>query len=240
MNFLCESRSVRFSTWNERISLRLGSYFTRRWPSKCCQLGVISIHRLGRLTFPDGSRTLLLGMMQLKDWLDLSLNKSLPSSLLILSRYVFMRSQSRWIDWIFYDLISILNLITRSFDPKPHFLVRMHCYVIIFYLNRRVKLRSFILWYNVGFCFLRAFMVSGRVRPEEAMQATLSSLPDQVVDSVSAATPGDDSLAERQRKLEYLREQEELIKVMIRTHCTNFGSLPVLCITLLSYTNCFL
>ncbi|CAM6100588.1 unnamed protein product [Calypogeia fissa] len=81
--------------------------------------------------------------LQLKDWLDLSLNKSLPSSLLILSR---------------------------------------------------------------------AFMVSGRIRPEEAMQATLSSLPDQVVDSVSATAPGDDSLAERQRKLEYLKEQEELIK----------------------------
>lgn len=62
-------------------------------------------------------------------------------------------------------------------------------------------------------------MVSGRVRPEEAMQATLSSLPSEVVDSVSAAAP-EDSLAERQRKLEYLREQEELIKVIFIIHWT--------------------
>ncbi|KAK8507862.1 hypothetical protein V6N13_140605 [Hibiscus sabdariffa] len=81
---------------------------------------------------------------QLRDWLDLSLNQSLPSSLLILSR---------------------------------------------------------------------AFAVSGKVRPEEAVQATLSSLPDEVVDTVGVtALPSEDSVSERRRKLEFLEMQEELIK----------------------------
>ncbi|KAK7340401.1 hypothetical protein VNO77_21103 [Canavalia gladiata] len=81
---------------------------------------------------------------QLKDWLDLSLNHSVPSSLLILSR---------------------------------------------------------------------AFSVSGKVRPEEAVQATLSSLPDKVVDTVGVTTlPSEDSVSERKRKLEFLEMQEELIK----------------------------
>ncbi|ESW11689.1 hypothetical protein PHAVU_008G051400 [Phaseolus vulgaris] len=81
---------------------------------------------------------------QLRDWLDLSLNHSVPSSLLILSR---------------------------------------------------------------------AFSVSGKVRPEEAVQATLSSLPDEVVDTVGVTTlPSEDSVSERKRKLEYLEMQEELIK----------------------------
>ncbi|KAL3698919.1 hypothetical protein R1sor_016941 [Riccia sorocarpa] len=81
---------------------------------------------------------------QLKDWLDLSLKKSVPSSLLILSR---------------------------------------------------------------------AFMVSGKVRAEEAVQATLSSLPDEVVDSIgTVATSSEDAITGRKRKLEFLKEQEALIK----------------------------
>ncbi|XP_077215378.1 uncharacterized protein LOC143849951 [Tasmannia lanceolata] len=81
---------------------------------------------------------------QLRDWLDLSLNHSVPSSLLILSR---------------------------------------------------------------------AFTVSGKVKPEEAVQATLSSLPDEVVDTVGVtALPSEDSVSERRRKLEFLEMQEELIK----------------------------
>ncbi|KAI6699054.1 hypothetical protein NL676_019173 [Syzygium grande] len=81
---------------------------------------------------------------QLCDWLDLSLNHSVPSSLLILSR---------------------------------------------------------------------AFVVSGRLKPEEAVGATLSSLPDEVVDTVGVTSlPSDDSVSERRRKLEYLAMQEELIK----------------------------
>ncbi|KAL1327946.1 hypothetical protein HN51_037926 [Arachis hypogaea] len=81
---------------------------------------------------------------QLRDWLDLSLNHSVPSSLLILSR---------------------------------------------------------------------AFTVSGKLKPEEAVQATLSSLPDEVVDTVGITSlPSEDSVSERRRKLEFLEMQEELIK----------------------------
>ncbi|CAH9109809.1 unnamed protein product [Cuscuta epithymum] len=83
-------------------------------------------------------------IQQLHDWLELSLNHSVPSSLLILSR---------------------------------------------------------------------AFSVSGKVKPEEAVQATLSSLPDEVVDTVGVTTlPSEDSVSERRRKLEFLGMQEELIK----------------------------
>ncbi|KAJ6366652.1 hypothetical protein OIU77_003103 [Salix suchowensis] len=93
----------------------------------------------------------MLGMLsveemqqQLRDWLELSLNHSVPSSLLILSR---------------------------------------------------------------------AFMVSGKLKPEEAVRATLSSLPDEVVDTVGVtALPSEDSVSERRRKLEYLEMQEEMIK----------------------------
>ncbi|CAD6263202.1 unnamed protein product [Miscanthus lutarioriparius] len=80
---------------------------------------------------------------QLRDWLDLSLNHSVPYSLLILSR---------------------------------------------------------------------AFTVSGKMKPEEAVVATLSSLPDEVVDTVGTVLPSEDSVSERKRKLEFLEMQEELIK----------------------------
>lgn len=80
---------------------------------------------------------------QLHDWLDLSLNHAVPSSLLILSR---------------------------------------------------------------------AFTVSGKLKPEEAVVATLSSLPEEVVDTVGTALPSEDSVSERRRKLEFLELQEELIK----------------------------
>lgn len=81
---------------------------------------------------------------QLIDWLDLSLNHSVPSSLLILSR---------------------------------------------------------------------SFSMSGKLKPEEAVQATLSSLPDEVLDTVGVtALSSEDSVSERKRKLEYLEMQEELIK----------------------------
>ncbi|XP_048597251.1 mitochondrial proton/calcium exchanger protein-like [Brassica napus] len=80
---------------------------------------------------------------QLRDWMDLSLNHSVPSSLLILSR---------------------------------------------------------------------AFTVAGRVEAD-AVRATLSSLPDEVVDTVGVTSlPSEDPVSERQRKLEYLEMQDELIK----------------------------
>lgn len=57
--------------------------------------------------------------------------------------------------------------------------------------------------------------MSGKVKPEEAVQATLSSLPDEVVDTVGiTALPSEDSVSERRRKLEFLEMQEELIKVI--------------------------
>lgn len=56
--------------------------------------------------------------------------------------------------------------------------------------------------------------MSGKMRPEEAVQATLSSLPDEVVDTVGITSlPSEDSLSERRRKLDFLEMQEELIKV---------------------------
>ncbi|CAL2275559.1 unnamed protein product [Prunus armeniaca] len=81
---------------------------------------------------------------QLRDWLDLSLNHSMPSSLLILSR---------------------------------------------------------------------AFIVSGRLDPADAVRATLSSLPDEVVDTVGVTSlPSEDSVSERRRKLDFLQMQEEMMK----------------------------
>lgn len=59
----------------------------------------------------------------------------------------------------------------------------------------------------------RAFTVSGKMKPEEAVQATLSSLPDEVVDTVGVtALPSEDAISERRRKLEYLEMQEEMIQ----------------------------
>lgn len=62
----------------------------------------------------------------------------------------------------------------------------------------------------------RSFSMSGKLKPEEAVQATLSSLPDEVLDTVGVtALSSEDSVSERKRKLEYLEMQEELIKVFL-------------------------
>lgn len=77
-----------------------------------------------------------------------------------------------------------------------------------------------MIWviYDITACLdacCRAFSVSGKVKPEEAVQATLSSLPDEVVETVGVtALPSEDSVAEKRRKLEFLEMQEELIKVL--------------------------
>ncbi|MBA0713882.1 hypothetical protein Golax_012885 [Gossypium laxum] len=72
-------------------------------------------------------------------------------------------------------------------------------------LNHRVPSSLLIL--------SRAFIVSGKLKPEDAVRATLSSLPDEVVDTiVVTALPSEDPVSERRRKLEYLKMQEELIK----------------------------
>jgi LETM1 and EF-hand domain-containing protein 1 len=55
--------------------------------------------------------------------------------------------------------------------------------------------------------------VSGK-RPEEVVQEAISSLPDEVVDTIQVTTmPSEDIVSERRRKLEFLEMQEELIKV---------------------------
>jgi len=59
----------------------------------------------------------------------------------------------------------------------------------------------------------RAFTVAGRVEAD-AVRATFSSLPDEVVDTVGVTSlPSEDPVSERLRKLEYLEMQDELIKV---------------------------
>jgi len=67
------------------------------------------------------------------------------------------------------------------------------------------------------------FLLAGKVRPEEAVQATLSSLPEVVVETVgasvkkaaaAAAPAGSAKTSERQRKLDKLRQEEQLIKVL--------------------------
>ncbi|TYH33847.1 hypothetical protein ES332_D13G087300v1 [Gossypium tomentosum] len=59
----------------------------------------------------------------------------------------------------------------------------------------------------------RAFTVSGKLKPEDVVQATLSSLPEEVVDTIGVtALLSEDSVSERRMKLEYLEMQEELIK----------------------------
>jgi LETM1 and EF-hand domain-containing protein 1 len=65
----------------------------------------------------------------------------------------------------------------------------------------------------VSVTLCRAFSVSGK-RPEEVVQEAISSLPDEVVDTVQVTTmPSEDIVSERRRKLEFLEMQEELIKV---------------------------
>ncbi|OMO52627.1 hypothetical protein COLO4_37065 [Corchorus olitorius] len=63
----------------------------------------------------------------------------------------------------------------------------------------------------------RKAFISGKLKPEDAVRDTLTSLPDEVVDTVGiTALPSEDSVSERRRKLEYLEMQEELIKSVSR------------------------
>lgn len=74
---------------------------------------------------------------------------------------------------------------------------------------------------NISFhAVLRAFTITGKLRPEEVVQAALSSLPDEVVDTVGVTSlPSEDSVSERRRKLDFLEMQEELIKVDKNLFC---------------------
>lgn len=67
-------------------------------------------------------------------------------------------------------------------------------------------------------------MVSGKVKPEEALERALTSLPDEVVDTVGVIMPSEDSVSGRRRKLEFLEKEEELIKVsnLIMYFCSSF------------------
>ncbi|KAI3834505.1 hypothetical protein MKW92_051866 [Papaver armeniacum] len=78
-------------------------------------------------------------------------------------------------------------------------------------LTRNHSVLSFLL------ILLRAFNVSGRTKPEESVQATLSSLPDEVVDTVGmTALPSVDYVSTRTRKLESVKKQDKLIKSVSR------------------------
>ncbi|KAJ0502669.1 hypothetical protein HanHA300_Chr11g0415561 [Helianthus annuus] len=67
----------------------------------------------------------------------------------------------------------------------------------------------------------RAFTVFGKLKLEEVVRATLSSLPDEVVDTVGVtALSSEDSVSERRRKLEFLEMQEELIKRSFSMDCS--------------------
>ncbi|XP_037455291.1 nucleolar protein 58-like [Triticum dicoccoides] len=50
------------------------------------------------------------------------------------------------------------------------------------------------------------------MKPVDAVVATVSSLPDEVVDTIGTVLPSEDSVSERRRKLKFLEMQEELIK----------------------------
>lgn len=52
--------------------------------------------------------------------------------------------------------------------------------------------------------------MAGRVRAEEAVGATLYSLPAEIVDTIGiTASPSEDSVPEERRKLEFLAMQEK-------------------------------
>ncbi|GJN14573.1 hypothetical protein PR202_gb01417 [Eleusine coracana subsp. coracana] len=92
----------------------------------------------------------------------------------------------------------------------------------MYWEEEKVIWLAFPTFYNTSVCdfvlaFLhcnaaRTFTVSGKLNPEEAVVATLSSLPDEVVDTVGTVLPSEDSVSERRRKLEFLEMQEEIIK----------------------------
>ena len=56
--------------------------------------------------------------------------------------------------------------------------------------------------------------MAGKIQSFDAVEATLSSLPDEVIASVDVSTKASElELEERKKRLEILQHQEELIKV---------------------------
>lgn len=61
--------------------------------------------------------------------------------------------------------------------------------------------------------------MAGKTQTFDAVEATLSSLPDEVIASVDVSAKASElELEERKKRLEILQHQEELIKVTIFTH----------------------
>lgn len=80
--------------------------------------------------------------------------------------------------------------------------------VCCFYLNDATSV--VIQIYN------RAFLVAGKTDAMTAVEATLSSLPDEVIASVDVSTKASElELEERKKRLEVIQQQEELIKVTL-------------------------
>ncbi|XP_065863708.1 uncharacterized protein [Euphorbia lathyris] len=73
-----------------------------------------------------------------------------------------------------------------------------------------IELDKSIFWFET---LCMAFTVSGKLKPEEALQATLSFLTHEVVATVGVTSLPSEESSERRRKLEYVDMQEELIKV---------------------------
>jgi LETM1 and EF-hand domain-containing protein 1 len=61
--------------------------------------------------------------------------------------------------------------------------------------------------------------VAGKTRSFDVVEATLSSLPDEVIASVDISAKASElELEERKKRLEILHQQEELIKVFKNTY----------------------
>jgi len=64
--------------------------------------------------------------------------------------------------------------------------------------------------------YIRAFLVTGKTDAITVVEATLSSLPDEVIASVDVSIKASElELEERKKRLEILQQQEDLIKVII-------------------------
>lgn len=113
--------------------------------------------------------------------------------------------------------MGLVGLISQPFSTI--FSVNSFQVILFLIIDMDLKFSTiFQSFYFLSVSTCRAFSVSGKVKPEEAVQATLSSLPDEVVDTVGVtALPSEDSVSERRRKLEFLEMQEELIKVICFT-----------------------
>jgi len=78
---------------------------------------------------------------------------------------------------------------------------------------------------------VRAFTVAGKVKPEEAVVATLSSLPDEVVDTVGTVLPFEDSVSERRRTIVYMAMSSGASRISLSINylvCESYSSKELL------------